>query len=208
MVLSASKPIPGIGWTVTAEVPAAAALASAGRLRARVLSIAGLLAVLILGGLALQLHTSRGRRKAQLALAGYADALGVARDVAVKASAAKSEFLAKVSHEIRTPINGVLGMNALLLRTGLDDEQRYYASTVGPPPSTCSGCSTTSSTCPRSKSAGWTSRRSPSTCPGSATRSSPSSLRTPTNEGCGSPCASTTICRNRWSETRRGCGRY
>ncbi len=129
-VLSASEPIPGIGWTVTAEVPAAQALASATHLRNRVLFIAALLAALILAGLGFQIHTSRSRRRAQRTLARYADALATARDEAVGASAAKSEFLAKVSHEIRTPINGVLGMNALLLDTRMDGEQRHYASTV------------------------------------------------------------------------------
>ncbi len=129
-VLSASEPIPGIGWTVTAEVPAAQALASATHLRNRVLFLAALLAALILAGLGFQIHTSRSRRRAQRTLARYADALATARDEAVGASAAKSEFLAKVSHEIRTPINGVLGMNALLLDTRMDGEQRHYASTV------------------------------------------------------------------------------
>lgn len=129
-VLSASEPIPGIGWTVTAEVPAAEALASAEHLRSRVLFIAALLAALILAGLGFQIHTSSSRRRAQRTLARYADALATARDEAVRASAAKSEFLAKVSHEIRTPINGVLGMNTLLLDTRMDDEQRHYASTV------------------------------------------------------------------------------
>lgn len=129
-VLSASEPIPGIGWTVTAEVPAAEALASAEHLRSRVLFIAALLTALILAGLGFQVHTSRSRRRAQRTLARYADALATARDDAVRASAAKSEFLAKVSHEIRTPINGVLGMNTLLLDTRMDDEQRHYASTV------------------------------------------------------------------------------
>ncbi|MEU6803893.1 hybrid sensor histidine kinase/response regulator [Streptomyces neyagawaensis] len=129
-VLSASEPIPGIGWTVTAEVPAAEALASAEHLRSRVLFIAALLTALILAGLGFQIHTSRSRRRAQRTLARYADALTTARDEAVRASAAKSEFLAKVSHEIRTPINGVLGMNTLLLDTRMDDEQRHYASTV------------------------------------------------------------------------------
>ncbi|MFG3442111.1 ATP-binding protein [Nonomuraea sp. NPDC047897] len=129
-VLSASEPIPDIGWTVTAEVPAATALASAGQLRVRVLAIAAVLALLILIGLAVQLHTTRGRRRAQQKLAGYADALAAARDEAVKASEAKTEFLAKISHEIRTPINGVLGMNTLLLDTPLDDEQRHYAGTA------------------------------------------------------------------------------
>ncbi|MEU4225571.1 response regulator [Nonomuraea sp. NPDC026600] len=129
-VLSASEPIPDVGWTVTAEVPADAALASAEQLRVRVLSIAAVLALLILIGLGLQLHTTRGRRRAQRTLARYAAELAVARDEAVSASGAKSEFLAKISHEIRTPINGVLGMNSLLLETRLDGEQRHYASTA------------------------------------------------------------------------------
>ncbi|WP_245899228.1 hybrid sensor histidine kinase/response regulator [Nonomuraea indica] len=129
-VLSASEPIPDIGWTVTAEVPAATALASADQLRVRVLAIAAVLALLILIGLGVQLHTTRGRRRAQQELAGYAAALASARDEAVKASEAKTEFLAKISHEIRTPINGVLGMNTLLLDTPLDDEQRHYAGTA------------------------------------------------------------------------------
>ncbi|WP_267898040.1 hybrid sensor histidine kinase/response regulator [Spongiactinospora gelatinilytica] len=129
-VLSASEPIPGIGWTVTAEVPSAEALSSADRLRTSLLTVAALVALMLLAGLALQIHTTRDRRRAQRALAVYADALAAARDVAVSASKAKSEFLAKVSHEIRTPINGMLGMNSLLLRTRLDDEQRHYVSTA------------------------------------------------------------------------------
>ncbi|MFI9837755.1 response regulator [Nonomuraea sp. NPDC051941] len=129
-VLSASEPIPGIGWTVTAEVSATKALASAERLRTNVMTVAALLALLILIGLGLQIHTTRGRRRAQATLARYAAELAAARDEAVSASSAKSEFLAKISHEIRTPINGVLGMNSLLMSTRLDDEQRHYSTTA------------------------------------------------------------------------------
>ncbi|MFG1695276.1 response regulator [Nonomuraea sp. NPDC049309] len=130
VVLSASEPIPGIGWTVTAEVLAAEALASAERVRTNVLTVAALLALLILIGLGLQIHSTHGRRRAQATLSRYAAELAAARDEALSASNAKSEFVAKISHEIRTPINGVLGMNSLLMNTRLDDEQRYYATTA------------------------------------------------------------------------------
>ncbi|AWN35387.1 ATP-binding protein [Methylobacterium radiodurans] len=46
------------------------------------------------------------------------------------ANVAKSRFLATVSHEFRTPLNGILGMTELVLGTGLDAEQRTYVEAV------------------------------------------------------------------------------
>lgn len=43
---------------------------------------------------------------------------------------AKSELLAKISHEVRTPLSGVLGMTTLLLDTPLSSKQRDYAQTI------------------------------------------------------------------------------
>lgn len=52
------------------------------------------------------------------------------RTFAERSNAAKSEFLATMGHEIRTPMTGVLGMAELLLRTPLDPSQRGFAEAI------------------------------------------------------------------------------
>lgn len=68
----------------------------------------------------------RWRRRAIEDLAAANRELVAMRERADAAARSKSEFLATVSHEVRTPMNGVLGMISLLRETRLDAEQRRY----------------------------------------------------------------------------------
>jgi signal transduction histidine kinase len=53
-----------------------------------------------------------------------------ARVKAVAASRAKSEFLAKMSQEIRTPMNTIIGMSDLMPQENLTSLQKSYFSNI------------------------------------------------------------------------------
>jgi len=79
--------------------------------------------MLLLAGLAWYVRL-RLRRRTQWQISLHKQHL------AEQASHAKSQFLATLGHEVRTPMTGVLGMSELLLDSALDEQQRSYAGAI------------------------------------------------------------------------------
>lgn len=59
-----------------------------------------------------------------------AEKLVTARMEAEQASMAKTQFLANMSHDIRTPMNGIIGMTGLILDTELSPKQRKFLNNI------------------------------------------------------------------------------
>lgn len=59
-------------------------------------------------------------------LADLAEGNRVLAEKAMSASEQKSNFLANVSHEVRTPINGMMGMAQILQQSDLNDQQQEW----------------------------------------------------------------------------------
>ncbi|CAM4001732.1 ATP-binding protein [Vreelandella rituensis] len=88
------------------------------------MSLAALLVVIFL---VREMRESTAARREQELLSHQ---LKVTAHQAQAASRAKSDFLAIVSHEVRTPLNGVIGMSELLLAPVKSENVRDYAYTI------------------------------------------------------------------------------
>ncbi|MXO88756.1 ATP-binding protein [Alteraurantiacibacter aestuarii] len=80
----------------------------------------------------LQRHTERHARALSLiagrrvkTLSKLSDELALSHAEAEEANRSKSQFLAMMSHDIRTPMNGILGLLETLSHSDLDDAQRH-----------------------------------------------------------------------------------
>jgi PAS domain S-box-containing protein len=76
----------------------------------------------VVGFIAVFTDISESQRKEQ--------ELREAKEQAETADRAKGRFLATMSHEVRTPLNGIVGFTSLLLDTKLTPEQREYVQTI------------------------------------------------------------------------------
>ncbi|MEM6346032.1 MAG: response regulator [Bacteroidota bacterium] len=101
----------------------------------RAVSISVLLLAVLLGAFILVVYFRTLKSKRLLATKNVRlEELNVeaidARISAEAANRAKSAFLANMTHEIRTPINGVIGVTDILQYTTLSDEQNVYVQAI------------------------------------------------------------------------------
>jgi signal transduction histidine kinase len=130
-----------------------------------------------------------------------------ARVRAEAASEAKSRFLATVSHEFRTPLNGILGMADLLLDTAPTPEQTTYIRAVKTSGQALLSLIDEILDSRRSRPAGSISRPSPSTSARSSRAWSSFSRRRRRGRASRSPPLWPPTCRGASSATPTGCAR-
>lgn len=98
---------------------------------AMALSVAGFVTVVYLNPFWMQhVHMAIGNMLlilvVPLFMARLIHKLHHAIDAAEAANRAKSQFMANMSHDLRTPLNGIIGMSDLLFSTSLSNEQKRF----------------------------------------------------------------------------------
>jgi len=87
-------------------------------------SIDWLILGIVVAGLLILLHFNL------MILLNFNRKLTVAAEAANQANEAKSYFLSTMSHDIRTPMNAIIGMNEMILRDSHDDEILMYSENI------------------------------------------------------------------------------
>ncbi len=114
--------IPGTNYLVAGFVPEEKASEGIENITLLVVWVFGLLLLLVAVA---AFYLARAKKKLEAS-----ESLRRAKEVAEDASRAKSEFLSNISHEIRTPINAMLGMNEVILRESEEANILAYAENV------------------------------------------------------------------------------
>ena len=110
-------PLTGLdSWILVSYIPAKD-LAAEGSIDWLLLGIAGI-------GLFVLLHFNI------YVLINFNRKLAVAAQAANQANEAKSHFLSTMSHDIRTPMNAIIGMNEMILRDSREDGTLMYAESI------------------------------------------------------------------------------
>ena len=89
--------------------------------RIRDISIASVIAIVLLGFSLFKFKSSYVRDRNSLNKA--IEEIKIEKKKAESADKAKSQFLATISHEMRTPLNGIVGISEILAETDLNTEQ-------------------------------------------------------------------------------------
>ncbi|MDC7279886.1 response regulator [Butyrivibrio fibrisolvens] len=113
----AYSPLTGLdSWFLVAYIPAKELTVNR--------SIDWILLGIVSFGLVVLLHFNMG------VLLNYNRKLSVAAEAANQANEAKSYFLSTMSHDIRTPMNAIIGMNEMILRDSEDEKVIGYSENI------------------------------------------------------------------------------
>jgi signal transduction histidine kinase len=119
-------PVEGTDWTVLVFVPTEVLGVQTNEFLTstfRYFLVVAIAALIIFGCMFYIFSTSRNDQKMLRQQIENAKLLEKAAEEARNANAAKSEFLAHMSHDIRTPINGIIGMTNMALKNKQDQDK-------------------------------------------------------------------------------------